>query len=89
MEIINGMRERKETWTRIEKGRKSVLDYVMIEEKESHKVTEIYIDEEKIWMLHYVTNEGNEKFTDRCAQLYVKSNGKTSTQIRKRMKKDG
>ena len=67
MEIVNGMRERKGTWTRIEKGKKAVLDYIMIEEKESHGVTEINIDEEKLWTPHYVTNEGNEMFTDHCA----------------------
>ena len=67
--IINGMRERRGKWTRIEKGRKSVLDYIMIEEKESHKVKEIYIDQEKIWTPHCVTNEGNEIFTDHCAVM--------------------
>ena len=60
MEIINALDNREGAWTRIENGKRSVIDYILIEKKDSVKVKRMKIDEEKEWSLYYVKKR--EKF---------------------------
>ena len=66
--IINALEERVGTWTRKEKGKRSIIDYVIMEQKDLDKVKQIWIDEEKEWTPYRVTEKG-EVYTDHCAMI--------------------
>ena len=70
--IVNEMQVTTGKWTRVEKDKKSVLDYMIVDKKDSASITSLLIDEDhKYTPFHLITEEGfiREKFTDHNAMV--------------------
>lgn len=59
--IVNHLEVTEGRWTRNESGVKSEIDYILSSEKAADVVTEVHIDEEKLYSLYHHKPEGNER----------------------------
>ena len=66
LSIINAWQETQGLWTRVEKKKRSVLDYLLISKEDEHNIIDMTIDEEKIWAM-YRTKGSKEIYTDHNA----------------------
>ena len=66
LSIINGEDLCEGTWTRIQKNKKSVLDYMITKEQDIGKVKKMRIDEDKIITPYRVNEEKETVYTDHC-----------------------
>ena len=89
--ILNGEDICQGTWTRIQKDKKSVLDYMLIKKKDLSLVSNMVIDENKILTPYRINEEKEVVFTDHCMMM-LKMNLKLKTKTMthsKFMSKDG
>lgn len=71
--MINAWKNCIGTWTRIEKDKQSVLDYIMIEEKEMNNLKKVTVDENARYTPYRMIKENNEekhRYTDHRAIIY-------------------
>ena len=67
LELLNNHVNCSGTWTRIQKDKKSVIDYGIIKEEDSQRVMRVHIDEEKIYTPYRIAQE--LVYTDHCAMI--------------------
>ena len=76
LNIVNSSKEKCEgLWTRIEGENKSIIDYVLIDEKEANKVIKMKIDENKDYTPYHVS-QSRIIYSDHCA-IRIKMNWRT------------
>ena len=72
MIFINEMKVTEGKWTRVENGKKSVLDYMMVEKEEEDSVKKMIIDEDRKYTPYRTVVEGAEIrdiYTDHNAMI--------------------
>ena len=76
MIFINVMNVSEGKWTRVENGKKSVLDYMMVEKEEEDGVKKMIIDEDRKYTPYHTVVEGAEIrdiYTDHNAMIFFYS----------------
>ena len=72
MIFINEMKVTEGKWTRVENGKKSVLDYMMVEKEEEDSVKKMIIDEDRKYTPYRIVADGAETrdiYTDHNAMI--------------------
>ena len=71
--IINGEECSEGTWTRIQKEKKSVLDYIITEKKDMSQIKKLIIDEEKMKTPYRINEDNDMIYTDHCMMILTTS----------------
>ena len=94
MKLLNSLQICKGKWTRIEKDKKSILDYVLMKEKEIDQVTKMIVDESKELTPYRVVKENgvmktiySDHVSIRCNIKWIEKAEEKQLNIRKIMTK--
>ena len=89
--VINSQEICKGAWTRIQKEKKSILDYIITNKQDVPLISSMLIDEDKVGTPHWINEEKEVVYTDHCVmtmEMKIDMKGKNKT-VSKYMSKDG